>query len=73
MILFVSSPNIKNFLALVQRYKRLPSELMHISDPYTSYCFDEACGLILSKLDAGEEMVFKTHYKSFTDLYRNYA
>lgn len=57
----------------MQRYKRLPSELMHISDPYTAYCFDEACGFIMAKLDAGEEMVVKTHYNSFTDLYRQYT
>ena len=73
MIPFVSSKDIRSFIALVQRYKRLPSELLHISDPYTSYCFDEACAFIMSKLDAGEEMAFKTHYTSFTDLYRSYA
>lgn len=73
MTLFVSSPNIRGFITLVQRYKRLPSELMHISDPYTAYCFDEACALIINKLDAGEEMTFKTHYTSFTELYRNYT
>lgn len=70
---FVSSKDIRGFLALVQRYKRLPSELMHLSDPYTSYCFDEACAFIMSKLDAGEEMVHKVHYSSFTELYRNYT
>lgn len=73
MIPFVNSSNIRGFLALVQRYKRLPSELMHISDPYTAYCFDEACAFIMSKLDAGEEMRFKAHYTSFTELYRNYT
>lgn len=70
---FVSSKGIQNFLALVQRYRKLPSEMMHISDPYTAYCFDEACAFIMSKLDAGEEMKFKTHYTSFTALYRNYT
>lgn len=33
-------------------YKVRPSELLGISDdPYTAYCFDEACAYMLSQID----------------------
>lgn len=32
------------------RYKVRPSEIMGISDPYTAFCFDEACYFIEVKI-----------------------
>lgn len=64
-----------------QRYKRLPSEIMHIADEYTAFCFDEACAYILMKLEKGdtpywqnsddEMKQMKQEYHSFTDFYRD--
>lgn len=44
---------------------------MDISDPYTAYCFDEACAYILTKIEDGDTPIFHTRYKSFTELYKN--
>lgn len=43
---------------------------MDIEDTYTAYCFDEACGYILKKIEDGEEPRFVNKYKSFTELYK---
>nr|DAI66992.1 MAG TPA: hypothetical protein [Caudoviricetes sp.] len=53
-------------------YKCRPSTLLDISDPYTSFCFDEACAYIIQKLEDGEEPIFKAKYSSFKDLYAQY-
>lgn len=53
-------------------YKVRPSTLLDITDPYTSYCFDEACAYIIGKLEKGEEPQFRTKYKSFKDIYAQY-
>lgn len=55
-----------------QRYRLRPSEILEIPDPYTAFCLDEACALIMQKLDEGEEIQFEKRYKSFTDLYKEY-
>lgn len=44
---------------------------MMVEDPYTAFCFDEACAWIQSRIDAGEEPHFKKEYKSFSALYRS--
>lgn len=61
-----------NLLGMVQRYQRTPSELLAIEDEYTSYCLDEACAYIMSRLDAGEEMAFTTRYSSFSEMYSKF-
>lgn len=53
-------------------YKRLPSSLLGINDKYTAFCFDEACAYIISEIEDGKQPKFKTHYKSFSDMYSNY-
>ena len=45
---------------------------MDIVDPYTAYCFDEACAFIMVKLEDGEEPTFKNSYSSFTEMYSQY-
>lgn len=57
---------------MVKYYKVLPSELLDIEDPYTSYCFNEACTYILARLEKGDNPTFKKKYKSFTDIYKKY-
>lgn len=56
-----------------KRYKKLPSEILKIEDAYTAYCFDEACALIMQKIDDGEEIKFKKHYGSFSEMYANFG
>ena len=45
---------------------------MDITDSYTAYCLDEACAYILSQIEDGNNPVFKVHYNSFADMYKNY-
>lgn len=40
-----------------------PSEIMGIEDPYTAFCFDEACSYIVQKITDGEEPIIKEHEK----------
>lgn len=60
-----------------QRFNKLPSEVIHITDDYEAFCFDEACAVIMNKIDKGEEPVFEEdkkpeHYTNFTKLYEQY-
>ena len=59
-------------------YDVRPSVLLDIPDAYTSYCFDEACAYITSRIKDGEEPDFsvaennnieKPHYNSLSDMY----
>lgn len=59
-------------------YKVRPSEFIGIIDVYTSFCFDEACAYIISRIKDGEEPDFtvketesleKRHYSSLRDMY----
>lgn len=59
-------------LGLTNTYKVRPSTLLDITDPYTAYCFDEACAYITGRLEDGEEPQFKKKYKSFKDIYAQY-
>lgn len=51
--------------------------MLHIYDEYTSYCFDEACLYIESRIKDGEEPEFnvksdsvvKPHYSSASQMY----
>ena len=40
-------------------YNCLPSQILRIEDDYTAYCFDEACALIMFKIDNDEKPKFK--------------
>lgn len=44
-------------------YNCQPSHILSIKDEYTAYCFDEACALIISKIDDGEEPKFNDECK----------
>ena len=52
---------------------------MHISDEYTSFCFDEACSYITSKIKDNEKPRFKKkqdnklkrHYSKPSDMYKD--
>lgn len=63
---------ILNVLGLANVYKVRPSTLLDIVDPYTAYCFDEACAYIIGKLEKGEEPNFRKKYTSFREIYAQY-
>ena len=56
-----------------------PSEIMHIPDEYTAYCFDEACMYIRIKMEKDEEPHFeqvgndnsKPHFRSPSEMYKS--
>lgn len=56
-------------MGMAQRYGKTPAEILRIEDPYTAYCFDEACAVIASKMDEGEKPNFVVHYRSASELY----
>jgi len=43
---------------------------MDIADPYTAYCFDEACAYIIHQIKDGNEPRFKKKYGSLSDMYK---
>ena len=73
LIPFVKSKNILNVLGLANKYQCRPSTLFDIADPYTAYCFDEACAYILMQVEEGNEPRFKTKFTSFKDMYSHYG
>lgn len=59
-------------------YHKRPSEIIFLKDEYTSYCFDEACAYIISKMKDGEMPTFSKkeegnletkHYSSLKEMY----
>lgn len=36
-----------------------PSEIMDIDDPYTAFCFDEACSYIIQRINEGDDPIIK--------------
>lgn len=74
---FVQSKKIESVIAMSKMYNCLPSDLLKIEDDYTSFCFNEACAIIMMKIDKGEKPIYKTeqeeqHYSNFKDLYKQY-
>lgn len=53
-------------------YRKRPSELLAIDDPYTAYCLDEACALIVQHMQNGDEPKFHRECSSFAELYKQY-
>lgn len=43
---------------MARTYQERPSNILGIDDEYTSFCFDEACAYIMSKIDNGENPKF---------------
>ena len=59
-----------------------PSDLMGIEDAYTAFCFDEACAVIMKRLQDGEKPIFEKgkgpdgynkEYSKPSDLYKKYS
>lgn len=57
---------------MTNTYKCLPSTFLGIYDPYTAFCFNEACAYIIQQMEKGEEPSFKMKFNSFTDMYKHY-
>ena len=43
---------------MARMYQERPSNIIGIDDEDTSFCFDEACAYIMSKIDDGEKPKF---------------
>lgn len=69
---FVASEKVIEVISVAKVYECRPSELLDIEDAYTAYCLDEACALIVTKMQQGETPHFKKEYKSFRDIYKQY-
>lgn len=71
---FVRTERILNVLGLANAYKVRPSTLLSVDDSYTAYCFDEACAIIVSRIENGEKPIFKKnagmHFTSFREFYK---
>lgn len=65
----MTSERILSVLAISKKYKKRPSEILDIHDPYTSFCFDEACLYILNMMEDGKEPVFKKKQKELKQRY----
>ena len=60
-----------------------PSEIMEIYDPYTAFCFDEACAYIVKEIQDGKEPIIKKEklsveakpqsYKKASELYSKFS
>jgi len=60
-----------------------PSEILEIYDPYTAFCFDEACAYIVRQLEDGQEPILKREklnnvvkpqsYKKASELYSKFS
>ena len=64
----MKSENLLRLLAVAKRYQERPSALLEIDDPYTAYCFDEACLYIQRKREIGDEPTYR-HKATFEELY----
>lgn len=41
---------------MIRIYKTPPSRLLHLTDPYTAWCVDEAMVYFQNRLDAGHKL-----------------
>lgn len=55
-----------------RRFRKPPSEVLHVEDEYTAYCLDEACDYILDMISSGQEPIFERKCSSFTEMYAKY-
>ena len=64
---------------MAEQFRCLPSEIMDIDDPYTAFCFNEACSYILLRLRKGDTPYYRieeqeeeqtAHYTNFKDFYK---
>jgi len=72
---FVASKEIFRIIALSEKYKKLPSEIMYIEDEYTAFCLNEACEEISFRMKDKDSPppTFYTKYSSFSELYKQYS
>lgn len=61
-------------IKISKMYKKRPSELVGLDDPYVSFCFDEACAFIRIQIEENEKLPrFEKKYSSFSDIYKDYV
>lgn len=50
------SNEILNVVYTAQEFKKLPSEILGITDSYAKYCLDQVCSYILMNLKEGRKL-----------------
>lgn len=60
---------ILQLVNMSEAYRCRPSDLLNVEEEYAAWCLDEACMFVRTKIDEGEEPVFKKNYTSFTSIY----
>ncbi len=65
----MKSKEIMGFLAMAKAYRQKPSDLLGVDDPYTAFCFDEACFYLEARLASGQKPVYKSKAQSFSEFY----
>ena len=69
---FVKSRKLCELNNMANYYRKRPSEILDVDDPYTAYCFDEACGYIQSRINDGDVPVYRKKVKSLYEIYQQY-
>lgn len=69
MSLFVKTKRLLQLINMSELYRCRPSELLCVHEEYAAWCLDEACMFVRTKIDDGEEPVFKKQYTSFSGIY----
>lgn len=68
---FISSKRLLPLISLAKHYAVRPSELIKLDDAYVSYCFDETCAYIDTRIATGEEPKYEIKAQGFSDFYRH--
>ena len=67
----MKSKEILRIIGMHKQYQCKPSSIIGIEDPYTAYCFDEACAYIIHEIQDGKTPMFKKRYTSASEMYRD--
>lgn len=60
----MDSPAILTVLFAAQKFRTKPSDILHITDGYEAYCFDEVCCYMITQLEEGKRPFFGREYNS---------
>lgn len=53
---FVASKKILKLINMSNEFKKLPSQILRITDTYAAFCIDEVCAYIIQELRDGREI-----------------
>lgn len=53
---FVASKKILKLINMSNEFKKLPSQILRVTDTYVAFCIDEVCAYIIQELRDGREI-----------------